>query len=201
MDLRRAGIVDTKVLSAMEKVPREIFVQDSFVDRAYDNTALPIESGQTISEPYVVAYMTEALKPDPHRRVLEIGTGSGYQTAVLSYLCRRVYTIERHQPLFELAEQRFEQLRITNITTRFGDGFLGWPEAAPFERILVTAAFGDIPHTLVDQLSEDGGILVTPVGRPGGQEVLRITKNAGTIETEPLLPVRFVPMVKGTDRS
>jgi protein-L-isoaspartate(D-aspartate) O-methyltransferase len=200
MELRRAGITDTAVLSAIERVPRDVFVPDSFRNRAYEDTALPIACGQTISQPYVVAFMTMSLQLQKRQRVLEIGTGSGYQAAVLAHLCRRVYTIERQRDLIAAAEKRFEALKLTNITVRYGDGFKGWPEAAPFERIIVTAAAREIPQTLLDQLSE-GGIMIIPVGPAGNQQVTRVTKTADGIETETLLPVRFVPMLTGTESS
>lgn len=196
MELRRSGISDTDVLSAIERVPREKFVPDFFQDRAYEDNALPISCGQTISQPYVVAFMTSALKLSKRMTVLEIGTGSGYQAAVLSKLCRRVYSMERHKSLLRHAEQVFEALDITNITTRAGDGYKGWPEAAPFDRIIVTAAAPDIPPALTEQLA-DGGILVIPVGGADKQDVMRVTRNGDEYEYEALMPVRFVPMVKG----
>jgi protein-L-isoaspartate(D-aspartate) O-methyltransferase len=198
MELRREGINDTRVLSAMEKVPRELFVMESMTDRAYENNALPIASGQTISQPFIVAYMTAALDCQ-RKRVLEIGTGSGYQAAVLAQLARRVYTMERHRPLMDVARQAIEKMGISNISMRYGDGFKGWPEAAPFDRILVTAAAPDIPQTLLDQLSEEGGIMIIPVGPSGAQQILKITKHGHDVETEELIPVRFVPMLKGTE--
>ncbi|MBM3490642.1 MAG: protein-L-isoaspartate(D-aspartate) O-methyltransferase [Alphaproteobacteria bacterium] len=196
MELRSQGIADTKVLEAIERVPRERFVAEPFRAQAYDNIALPIAQGQTISQPYVVAFMTEALRLGPRMKVLEIGTGSGYQTAVLARLARRVYTIERYRSLLCGAEARFAELRLTNIVTRLGDGARGWPEVAPFERILVTAAAERLPLPLVEQLNLDG-ILVVPVGPSGEQEVLRVTRRAAGIDTERLLPVRFVPLVAG----
>ncbi|MBI1179227.1 MAG: protein-L-isoaspartate(D-aspartate) O-methyltransferase [Alphaproteobacteria bacterium] len=198
MELRRAGINDTDVLSAIERVPREIFVPETFRDRAYEDTALPIACGQTISQPYVVAFMTAALQLRKRMLVLEIGTGCGYQTAVLSPLVRRVYTIERQRELLVEATRRFKELGLTNVVTRFGDGFKGWPEVAPVDRILVTAAAKEIPQVLVDQLSE-GGMMIIPVGGPGNQEILRVTRREGRVETEPLMPVRFVPMLGGTE--
>lgn len=198
MELRREGISDTKILSAMEMVPREAFVLANMQDRAYENTALPIASGQTISQPYVVAYMTQALECEG-KRVLEIGTGSGYQAAVLAQLARRVYTMERHRPLNETAKQAFADLGLSNISMRYGDGFKGWPEAAPFDRILVTAAAEEIPPVLLEELSDDGGIMVIPVGPHGKQQILKITKNGEELTTEELIPVRFVPMLKGTE--
>ena len=163
MALRKQGITDARVLSAIERTPRELFVEGPFLHSAYENTALPIACGQTISQPYVVALSTLALEVADNMRVLEIGTGSGYQTAVLSRLCRRVYSIERHRPLLLEAEQRFKALKLDNVSTRHGDGFLGWPEQAPFDRILLTAATPEIPDVLMDQLKPNG-ILVAPVG-------------------------------------
>ncbi|HWA30787.1 MAG TPA: protein-L-isoaspartate(D-aspartate) O-methyltransferase, partial [Rhizomicrobium sp.] len=163
MALRKQGITDTRVLSAMETIPRDVFVDQPFETQAYANSALPIACGQTISQPYVVAFATEALELDPKHRVLELGTGSGYQAAVLSPLCRMVYTVERHKPLLMQAEERFKKLRLTNIVTRHGDGLKGWPEAAPFDRILLSAAVPEVPQTLIDQL-KPAGILVAPVG-------------------------------------
>lgn len=197
MELRSSHIADTEVLSAIERTPRELFVPDFLYDRAYDNTALPIDCGQTVSQPLVVALMTEALKIDKRMRILEIGTGSGYQAAILSLLCRRVYTIERHRYLMRQAEKRFARLGLDNITTRIGDGTKGWPEQAPINRIMVTAAATDIPPALVDQLSV-GGIMVVPVGNDfGAQEILRVTRTEDGFEHEELLPVRFVPLVAG----
>ncbi len=198
MELRQQGIVDTAVLGALERIPRELFVQDSFEDQAYENIALPIKQGQTISQPYVVAFMTEALRLGPRMKVLEVGTGSGYQAAVLALLCRRVYTVERYRSLLKEAEARFAELRISNITGRIGDGYEGWPEQAPFDRIIVTAAAPEIPPPLVEQL-RPGGIIVVPVGRSSADQIiLRGTRRAdGTLETETLLPVRFVPLVEG----
>ena len=163
MALRKNGITDARVLSAIERTPREVFVDEPFVHSAYDNTALPIACGQTISQPYVVAYATEALEVGPAMRVLEIGTGSGYQAAVLAPLCRRVYTVERHKPLLRQAEARFRTLKLDNIATRHADGLKGWPEQAPFDRILLSAAVPEVPQILIDQL-KPGGILVAPVG-------------------------------------
>ena len=197
MQLRRRGIRDTKVLRAIERVPRELFVDEAFSDHAYQDIALPIECGQTISQPFVVAYMTEKLELDPRHKVLEIGTGSGYQAAVLSYLCRRVYTVERWRELQKGAEQRLAQLKIANVTTIIGDGWLGWPPQAPFDRIIVTAAALDAPAALLDQLKE-GGRMIIPLGETrDAQSLVQIDKTEeGLVET-PLLPVRFVPLVHG----
>ncbi len=201
MELRQQGISDTNVLSAVERVPREVFVSPSFVDQAYENTALPIEEGQTISQPYVVAFMTQALDIQPRMRVLEVGTGSGYQAAVLAQLCRRVFTIERYRSLLRHAEEKFKAARISNIVTKLGDGAKGWPDLAPFDRILVTAAAAEVPEALKEQLSEEGGILVVPVGRDSqAQHVVRIVRNGDDFTSEELLPVRFVPLVAGVVR-
>lgn len=195
MELRSQGITDTRVLSAIERVPREIFVPASFQDQAYENIALPIESGQTISQPLVVAAMTEALELGPNMKVLEIGTGSGYQASVLSHLCRRVYTIERHRALMEGAEKRFAELKLRNIVTRVGDGTKGWPEAAPFERIIVTAAGRAVPQALLDQLSV-GGIMIIPVAVEGrDQELVKIKRTADGYIQDAFMPVRFVPLI------
>ncbi|WP_181017931.1 protein-L-isoaspartate(D-aspartate) O-methyltransferase [Sneathiella aquimaris] len=198
MELRRQGISDTSVLSAIERVPREEFIPKTFRDRAYENIALPIPSGQTISQPFIVAYMTQMLKPDPRRKVLEIGTGSGYQAAVLSHLCRRVYSLERFRSLQVEAVRLFERLKLMNITTKLGDGYKGWVEQAPFDRIIVTAAATEIPALLVDQLN-DGGIMILPVGpEPSSQQIVKLTKDAtGKVLEEELLAVRFVPLVQG----
>jgi len=197
MQLRRRGIRDPNVLRAIERVPRELFVDEAFVDHAYQDIALPIECGQTISQPYVVAFMTEKLELSPLHKVLEVGTGSGYQAAVLSYLCRRVYSVERWRELQKAAEQRLADLHITNVTTIIGDGWLGWPPQAPFDRIIVTAAALDAPAALLDQLKE-GGRMIIPLGETrDAQSLVQIDKTEeGLVET-PLLPVRFVPLVHG----
>jgi protein-L-isoaspartate(D-aspartate) O-methyltransferase len=200
MELRRAGIGDARVLGAIEKTPRERFVPASFEDQAYENVALPIGNGQTVSQPYVVALMTEKLELGERQNVLEIGTGSGYHTAVLACLCRRVFSIERHRELLRDAERRFEELRLRNIVCRFGDGTKGWPEQAPYERVLVTAAAADVPSALVDGLAP-GGVLVAPVGEDHrDQELLRIRRNEAGFSTEHLGLVRFVPLVAGLPR-
>ncbi len=197
MQLRRAGIADTNVLSAIERIPREAFVPASFQDQAYEDMTLPIGRGQTLSAPSVVALMTQALETDRRIKVLEVGTGSGYQAAVLSRLCRRLYTVERHRELHRVAERRFQELRLYNITARVDDGARGWPEQAPFARIVVTAAAEEVPATLVDQLAP-GGIMVVPVGRQGGdQALLRLTRKADGVREEVLDSVRFVPLVRG----
>ena len=200
MALRRQGITDNEVLSAIERVPREEFVPETFASHAYDNSALPIECGQTISQPFVVAYMTQALRLDDRCKVLEIGTGSGYQAAVLAQLCRRLYTIERYRTLFKDAEARFAKLGIANITAMVGDGMKGWPEQAAFDRIIVTAAADDVSGVLVDQL-KIGGIMVLPVTAGYDvQTLVRIIRHEVGYDREDLVPVRFVPLVPGTAR-
>jgi protein-L-isoaspartate(D-aspartate) O-methyltransferase len=197
MQLRRRGIRDNAVLRAIERVPRDLFVDPAFVDHAYQDIALPIDCGQTISQPFVVAFMTESLELDMRHKVLEIGTGSGYQAAVLSHLCRRVYTVERWRELQKAAERRFTTLGITNVTTIIGDGWLGWPPQAPFDRIIVTAAARHPPPALLDQLKL-GGRMIIPLGETRDtQQLVQIDKDeAGFVQT-PLLPVRFVPLVHG----
>ena len=199
MDLRNGGVTDTRVLAAIELTSRETFVEETFVDQAYANQALPINCGQTISQPLVVGLMSQALGIGDRHKVLEIGTGSGYQTAILSKLARRVYTIERHRDLLADAEQRFKVLDLHNITTMVGDGYKGWPGQQPFDRILVTAAARIVPPDLVAQLSDEGGIMVLPVGDVAGlnQEVIRVRKNGKQFTSERLFPVRFVPLVQG----
>ena len=161
--LRRAGVTNPSVFSAMENIPRELFVPDVFKRRSYDNITLPIGFHQTLSQPAVVGLMTEALELDDLKKVLEVGTGSGYQTSILASMCRRVYTVERHAPLLKQAEQCFDKLRIRNVTSKVGDGTLGWEAQAPFERIIVTAAAADVPPILADQLSVNG-IMIVPIG-------------------------------------
>jgi protein-L-isoaspartate(D-aspartate) O-methyltransferase len=199
MGLRRAGVTDSNVLNALERIPREAFVLPHFHDQAYEDQALPIAQGQTISQPQIVAMMTEALRVTKLHKVLEIGTGSGYQTAVLSKLARRVYTIERWKSLLDEAEGRFKHLRIHNVTSKCADGSKGWKEQAPFDRIIVTAAAAEMPQMLVEQLAVDG-IMVLPLGAERGDQVLeRVTKlNDGTLKRETLADVRFVPLVAGT---
>jgi protein-L-isoaspartate(D-aspartate) O-methyltransferase len=197
MQLRRRGIRDTNVLRAMERVPRELFVDPAFTDYAYQDIALPIDCGQTISQPFVVACMTEQLDLDDRHKVLEVGTGTGYQAAVLSHLCRRLYTIERYRELQKSAERRFAQLAITNVTTIIGDGWLGWPPQAPFDRIIVTAAAREPPAKLLEQL-KTGGRMIIPLGEDRDtQQLVVIDKTEEGITQKPLLPVRFVPLVHG----
>jgi protein-L-isoaspartate(D-aspartate) O-methyltransferase len=200
MELRRFGVSDTPVLGAMERVPRELFVPPTFADQAYENVALPIGHGQTISQPLVVALMTQALELGDRHKVFEIGTGCGYQTAVLARLCRRVFTIERYRPLLREAEKRFATLRLHNITCRFGDGTKGWPEQAPFDRIIVTAAAAELPRALADSLAP-GGVLVAPVGEERReQQLVRLRRTETGFATEELGLVRFVPLVAGLPR-
>ena len=197
MQLRRRGIRTTRVLRAIELVPRDLFVDPAFAEHAYQDIALPIECGQTISQPYVVAYMTEKLEVEDRHKVLEIGTGSGYQAAVLSHLSRRLYTIERWRELQKAAERRFIKLGLTNITSIIGDGWLGWPPQAPFDRIIVTAAAADPPRPLLDQLAV-GGRMIIPLGESrDSQSLVQIDKTDAGIEETALLPVRFVPLVHG----
>ena len=199
--LRRRGISDQAVLRAMEEVPRENFVAAGFVENAYADQALPIECGQTISQPFVVAYMTERLEVGPQHRVLEIGTGSGYQAAVLSRLAREVVTIERYRTLADTASKRLKALGCANATVRVGDGMAGAPDLAPFDRVMVTAAAEDIPEALVAQLAEEGK-MVLPVGpRHNAQYLVKLTKRpGGGLTREELIAVRFVPLLSGHSR-
>ncbi|HEY8617377.1 protein-L-isoaspartate(D-aspartate) O-methyltransferase [Phenylobacterium sp.] len=195
--LKQQGVNDAKVLNAIEKTPREIFTPELFRERAFEDSALPIACGQTISQPFIVGLMTQALQIERRDRVLEIGTGSGYQTAVLSKVARLVYTIERYRTLMKEAEGRFKQLGLTNIITKFGDGGEGWPEQAPFDRIMVTAAAPGEPKALLAQLKPTG-ILVAPIGRGPVQTLRRYTGDGeGGFQVEDLLDVRFVPLLDG----
>lgn len=196
MHLRRLGITDTDVLSAIEKVPREYFVPLAIQDQAYEDTALPIGRGQTISQPLVVATMTQALDLSDRDKVLEIGTGSGYQTAILARLARRVYSIERHKPLLEGAERIFRTLNLHNITAIAADGMKGWPAQAPFDKIICTAAAqSKPPQALLDQL-KIGGIFVTPVAYDNQQMLKKYKKESeDTFAIQDILPVRFVPLL------
>jgi protein-L-isoaspartate(D-aspartate) O-methyltransferase len=195
MTLRGMGIVDADVLSAIEQVPREMFVARTLQAHAYENASLPIAMDQTISQPYIVAIMSAALQLTGRERVLEIGTGSGYQAAILSFLCRRVYSIERLRPLLVDADNRLREIRVTNVTTRLGDGARGWPEAAPFDRIILTCAPPVIPDMLLNQL-KIGGIMVAPVGRDRNQQLVTIRRSEAGFEEATLLPVKFVPLVE-----
>ena len=197
VELRAAGIGDEAVLSVLSDIPREEFIPRALRRQAYENAALPINSGQTISQPYIVAYMTEVLNVTKKHIVLEVGTGSGYQAVVLARLCRRLFTVERHLQLLSAAEKIFKKLGIFNITTLFGNGMKGWPEQAPFDRIMVTAASEEIPENLPAQL-KDGGIMVIPVGAQGKvQHIVRLTRRGDDFHREDLLPVKFVPLLSG----
>ncbi|MEE8731026.1 MAG: protein-L-isoaspartate(D-aspartate) O-methyltransferase [Rahnella inusitata] len=193
--LRQQGIHDEKLLHAIEAVPRERFVDEAFQHKAYENTALPIGSGQTISQPYTVARMTELLRLTPSSRVLEIGTGSGYQTAILAHLVEHVFSVERIKGLQWQAKRRLKQLDLHNVSTRHGDGWLGWPSRGPFDAIIVTAAPPEIPQDLLQQL-DDGGVMILPVGEEN-QTLQRITRRGDEFAAETIEAVRFVPLVKG----
>jgi protein-L-isoaspartate(D-aspartate) O-methyltransferase len=188
------GIKDARVLAAMRKVPRHVFVDGPMENRAYDDAALPIGSGQTISQPYMVAVMTELLGLQGDEKVLEIGTGSGYQAAVLAELAAEVYTIERLESLADYARSRHRLLSIENVHVRVGDGTLGWPEAAPFDRIIITAASPDVPPPLTEQLAA-GGTMVLPVGSRYSQELLRIRKTGDALVRDYHTPCVFVPLI------
>jgi protein-L-isoaspartate(D-aspartate) O-methyltransferase len=200
LTLRRRGIGDAAVLRAMDEVPREYFVDGQFLEAAYADRALPIACGQTISQPYVVAYMTEQLGVQPHHRVLEIGTGSGYQAAVLSRLAREVVTVERFRTLAEAARARLETLGYRNVEVRLGDGLAGAPDRAPFDRIVITAATEAVPQALIEQLDQ-GGIMVLPLGpHASPQSLIKLTKTEDGIAREELIAVRFVPLLPGQAR-
>ncbi len=197
MTLRGMGMRDTATLSAIENTPREAFIPAALHQHAYDNVSLPISHGQTISQPYIVALMTASLELTGRERVLEIGTGSGYQASVLSHLCRRVYTIERIRPLLVEAERRFKILKLMNITSRLGDGQFGWPEAAPFDRVIVTCGAPEIPLHLLAQIKDDG-IMIVPVDSPSGHQKLKKVKwnkdRSEPVVTD-MIDVRFVPLL------
>ena len=198
--LRKAGVVDKKVLDAMERVDRKNFVNGVFSEKSYDDTPLPIACGQTISQPTIVGLMTQALQVTSRDKVLEVGTGSGYQAAILSLLARRVYTVERHSLLVNKATKVFQKLNITNITTICADGGYGLERQAPFDRIIVTAASDDPPASLLSQL-KIGGIMVIPVGQSNNiQNLIKIAKTDGGYEYQDLQTVRFVPLVAGTEK-
>ena len=195
--LRSKGVRDKRVLEAMEKVDRGAFITGTFADRAYEDMPLPISCGQTISQPSVVAMMTQALNVQPRDKVLEVGTGSGYQAAVLSHLARRVYSVERHARLTRSVRTLFQDLDITNVTIVTGDGSFGLPEQAPFDRIIVTAAAEDPPGPLLAQL-RIGGIMVVPVGQSDAvQHLIKVSRTEEGLEYEELMPVRFVPLMEG----
>jgi protein-L-isoaspartate(D-aspartate) O-methyltransferase len=195
--LRKRGITDNNVLRAMEEVPRDKFVEASFTGAAYADQALPIACGQTISQPYVVAYMTEQLGVRPEHRVLEIGTGSGYQAAILSRVAHEVISIERFRTLADAARDRMQKLGFDNVEVIVGDGVAGVPEKAPFDRIIVTAAAERLPQMLIDQLADDG-VMLLPLGpHEGTQHIVKLTKTSTGVAREQLIPVRFVPLLPG----
>jgi len=198
--LRSKGVTDARVLAAMEKFDRGAFVRGIFVERAYEDMPLPIACGQTISQPSVVGLMTQALEVGARDKVLEVGTGSGYQAAILSQLARRVYTVERHRDLVQQARELFRELDLTNITALMADGSFGLPEQAPFDRIIVTAAAEDPPGPLLAQL-RIGGIMVVPVGQSDTvQSLIRVRRSETGFEYDELRSVRFVPLVEGLGR-
>jgi protein-L-isoaspartate(D-aspartate) O-methyltransferase len=200
LTLRRRGIGDQAVLRAMDEVPREHFVAPDCLEAAYGDHALPIACGQTISQPYVVAYMSEQLAAQPHHRVLEVGTGSGYQAAVLSRLVREVVSIERYRTLAEAAGNRLHTLGYDNVEVVVGDGFAGVPQRAPYDRIIVTAAAERVPDALIEQLA-DGGLMLLPLGPlSGAQEIVKLTKTDKGLTQEHLIGVRFVPLLPGQAR-
>ena len=195
--LRSKGVTDARTLVAMERTDRSRFVKGHFADRAYEDMPLPIACGQTISQPSVVGLMTQALKVQPRDKVLEVGTGSGYQAVILSRLARRIYTVDRHKRLVQTARALFEDLDLTNITAMTADGSHGLPEQAPFDRIVVTAAAEDPPGPLLGQL-KPGGVMVLPVGQSDTvQSLIRVTRGDDGFDYEELRPVRFVPLVGG----
>ena len=195
--LRSAGVTDQAVLKVMEETPREIFVGDALQQRAYENIPLPIDCAQTISQPSVVAVMTQALELNSRCKVLEVGAGSGYQTAILARLSRRVYALERHKPMVAPARARLEQLGITNVILEHGDGSLGLPVQAPFDRIMVAAAAADPPSTLLEQLKV-GGIMILPVGEgDSAQQLIKVVRDEDGFSYTEMSDVRFVPLLGG----
>lgn len=197
-ELKKEGIRHAGVLQAMEDVPRHCFVEEALASRAYENIPLPIGFSQTISQPYIVAKMTEAIASGPFFKVLEIGTGSGYQAAILAQLASDVYTIERIETLYHRANASFRSLNIYNIHARFGDGTRGWKECSPFDAILIAAAIDAVPMALLEQLN-DGGRLIAPVGAPGEQVLKLVTRHGSDFREVNLEPVRFVPFKEGTE--
>ena len=198
LELREFGIVDSNVLSALEKIPREDFIPENFKHQAYENIALPIGENQTISQPFVVAKMTQLLEVKKNHKVLEIGTGSGYQCAILSYLARRVYTIERIKKLHEKSELLFSKLKLTNIVSKYADGNLGWNEQIPFDRIIFTAATNKLSYKILSHISNNG-IIVSPMIKNNKQIIVKYKKINNKIYTEEYDNVIFVPNLKGTE--
>mgnify|MGYP001162759955 FL=1 len=196
LELRKLGITNTNILSSFEYVPREKFVDKELSYKAYHNKALPISCNQTISQPGVVAKMTDILKPKKNYNVLEIGTGSGYQTAVLSKLFKRVYTIERYKKLFDKSKKILSELKIRNVVFYHGDGLKGWPAKFLFNRIIVTAVARQLPQYLIDQLSE-GGIMVLPLVNKSNQYITKVTKIKNKVTIKKFWKVRFVPLLPG----
>ncbi len=198
LELREAGISNSTILSAIEKIPREKFIPENFRNQAYDNIALPIGDNQTISQPFIVAKMTQLLEVKSNHKILEIGTGSGYQSAVLSKLARRVYTIERIKNLLLKAEKVFRKLNITNIVTKYADGNLGWKEQIPFDRIIITAATSSITKEIESQIHE-GGIIVSPMIYKNKQLIIKYKKINNVLKSEVYDDVIFVPNISGTE--
>jgi protein-L-isoaspartate(D-aspartate) O-methyltransferase len=193
--LQQQGVTDTDVLDAMQAVPRHLFVSEAMTHQAYGNNALPIGWGQTISQPYIVAKMTSLLNLQRDSRILEIGTGSGYQTAILANLVDHVYSVERIKQLQMLAKRRLKQLDIYNVSTKHGDGWQGWPTKGPYDAILVTAAAANIPEALCEQLN-DGGVMLVPIG-DADQTLMKVTREGAKFHTETVESVKFVPLVAG----
>ena len=198
LELRDSGITNSDVLSAIEKTPREIFIPNNFRNQAYENIALPIGDGQTISQPYIVALMTQSLELNNKHKVLELGTGSGYQSSILSLLTRRVYTIERIKSLLVTAENNFKKLKLANIVTKHGDGNLGWLEQIPFDRIIFTAATKNIPDEFFSHIKEKG-IIIAPIINGSKQVLKKYTKINNTIDEKSIADVLFVPNLKGVE--
>ena len=198
LELRESGISDSKILSAIEKIPREKFIPENFRNQAYDNIALPIGDNQTISQPFIVAKMTQLLEVESSHKILEIGTGSGYQSAVLSKLVRRVYTIERIKNLLIKAEKVFKELKISNIVPKYADGNLGWKEQIPFDRIIITAATPFISQEIQSQVNE-GGIIVSPIVMKNKQVIVKYKKVENKLESEIFDDVLFVPNLSGIE--
>ena len=197
LKFRKLGIIDTKVLSAIEKTPREYFIDKEISFKSYQNSALPIDCNQTISQPAVVAKMTELLEPNNRSRVLEIGTGSGYQTAILSKLFKRIYTIERFNQLFKKAKKNLSKLNFNNIVYYYGDGLNGWPAKLTFDKIIITAVSREIPKKIIKQLSDDNGILVLPIIDKNDQYILKVIKKKNKYFYRKSWKVKFVPLVYG----